>query len=100
MTKNKGYKLVILESAQDELEEIADMRKSLVGFASARKIIKRIYSALRHLRDHPYMGIALEETELAHQGYRKLICGDYLCFLSRDWQCDSRLPCRRWPNGI
>jgi plasmid stabilization system protein ParE len=73
-------KLVILKAAQEEMEEIGRMYTGLVGPKSARKIGRRLHEALGHLRDHPYMGVVLSEGELNQRGYRKLICGNYLCF--------------------
>ncbi len=72
-------KLIILAAAQSELEEIARMHMDLVGPKSARKITERIYGALERLRDYPLMGMALPFRELQQWGYRKLICGNYLC---------------------
>lgn len=79
MTKKKA-KLVLLDAATEEMLEITRLYKELAGSVSARKIYKRIHSALNRLREHPNMGVALEDKELRRQGYRKLICDNYLCF--------------------
>jgi plasmid stabilization system protein ParE len=73
-------KLIILKAAQNDLEEIARMHMELVGPKSALKIGERIYNALERLCDHPHMGVAMPDRELNQKGYRKLICGNYLCF--------------------
>lgn len=76
----KKYELKILAPAREEIIEIARIYKGLVGSNSAEKITNSIKKSLEHLRSHPDMGMALEDKELYLQGYRKLICGNYLCF--------------------
>ena len=49
-------KLVILESAQRELEEIAMVHLNLVGPNSARKITDRILDTLSRLETFPLSG--------------------------------------------
>jgi plasmid stabilization system protein ParE len=72
--------LELLTPAQRELEEIAYAHLELVGPLSARKITDRIYSALEKLRTYPDLGVACRDKQLAAEGYRMLICGNYLCF--------------------
>lgn len=79
MTKKK-LRLIILDSAKEEILEFTQVYKLLAGTAATRKFLRRIHSALGRLREQPNMGMALEEREFAQQGYRKLICDDYLCF--------------------
>jgi plasmid stabilization system protein ParE len=76
----KKYKLEILPPARDEILEIARLHLELVGPESARKITARIRESLEHLRTQPLMGMAPEDKSLRQMGYRKLICGHYLCF--------------------
>jgi plasmid stabilization system protein ParE len=76
----RKLKLIILDEAKEEILDFTKAYRSLAGAASAQKFLRRINTSLGHLRDHPDMGVALEEPELARQGYRKLICGEYLCF--------------------
>ena len=76
----KKYKLEILAPAREEILEIARLHLELVGPGSARRITGKIKEGLRRLQTHPRMGLALEGMEPRNQGYRKLICGDYLCF--------------------
>jgi hypothetical protein len=40
----------------------------------------KIKESLQRLRTHPHLGVVLEENELRRQEYRKLVCGNYLCF--------------------
>ena len=65
--------------AQRELEEIALVNLELVGPNSARKITNRIYDALALLQISPNMGVSCVDKPLKMQGYRMLICGNYLC---------------------
>ena len=74
-----GYSLEILSAAQRELEEIGRLHMELVGPKSARNITERIYTALENLCIFPRLGVALEDKGLRESGYRKLICGNYLC---------------------
>lgn len=75
----KKYRLEILSPAQNELEEIAQVHLVLVGPSSARKITDRIYDALELLRNTPHMGVSCKDKPLKLQGYRMLVCGNYLC---------------------
>ncbi|HWT76262.1 MAG TPA: type II toxin-antitoxin system RelE/ParE family toxin [Mobilitalea sp.] len=77
--KNLKYKLRILAPAQRELEEIALLHLELVGPNSARKITDRIYSALELLQTSPNIGISCSDKPLKLDGYRMLVCGNYLC---------------------
>jgi len=76
----KQYKLELLTPAQRELAEIARVHLELVGVLSARKNTDRIYDALEKLKNHPNLGIACRDKKLASEGFRMLICGNYLCF--------------------
>ena len=79
MTQKK-YKLEILKPARDEILEIARFHMEFVGPISAKKITVKLKESLENLRTHPYLGLALDDKDLQRQGYRKLICGNYLCF--------------------
>ena len=46
-------KLVLLEPAQRELEEIAQLHRNLVGPNSARKVTNKIFDALSRLELFP-----------------------------------------------
>ncbi|MCL2662592.1 MAG: type II toxin-antitoxin system RelE/ParE family toxin [Oscillospiraceae bacterium] len=74
------YSLEILSAAQRELEEIGRLHMELVGPKSAHSITERIYTALENLCNFPHLGAVLENKRLRESGYRKLICGNYLCF--------------------
>jgi plasmid stabilization system protein ParE len=71
--------LVILESAQRELEEIAEIHLRLVGPNSARNITNLIYDTLARLETFPLSGHPPKEKELLAIGYRYVIAGKYIC---------------------
>ena len=71
--------VVILEPAQRELEEIAELHLNLVGPNSARNITDRILAALANLELFPLSGPEARDRELRLQGYRYVIAGKYIC---------------------
>jgi plasmid stabilization system protein ParE len=71
--------LVILEPAQRELEEIAEIHLRLVGPNSARNITDLIYDTLARLEPFPLSGHPLKDRELQAIGYRYVIAGKYIC---------------------
>ncbi len=71
--------LMILEPAQRELEEIAQLHLNLVGPNSARKIINRILGTLAHLEQFPLTGHIPQDKELRNGGYRYIVAGKYIC---------------------
>ncbi|MCD7792475.1 MAG: type II toxin-antitoxin system RelE/ParE family toxin [Oscillospiraceae bacterium] len=71
--------LVILEPAQQELEQIALLHLNLVGPNSARKITNSIYSALERLEMFPLSGSIPQDRELASRDYRYVVAGKYIC---------------------
>ena len=72
-------KLVILEPAQRELEEIARVHLNLVGPNSARKITDRILNTLARLEQFPLSGVMPQDKDLRNSGYRYVIAGNYIC---------------------
>ena len=71
--------LVILEPAQRELEEIAQLHLNLVGPNSARKITDLILDTLSRLEMFPLSGHIPQDKELRNGGYRLVIAGKYIC---------------------
>ena len=71
--------LVILESAQRELEEIAQIHRNLVGPHSARTITDLILDTLSHVEIFPLSGHIPRDKELRNGGYRYVIAGKYIC---------------------
>ena len=76
----KQHKMEILAAARGEILEIARLHFELVGPNSARKITNAIKNSLGNLRTHPLMGTMPDDIDLRQKGYRKLVCGNYLCF--------------------
>lgn len=72
-------KLVILEPAQQELEEIAQLYFNLVGPNSARNITDLILDTLSRLELFPLSGHIPRDKELRNGGYRYVIAGKYIC---------------------
>jgi plasmid stabilization system protein ParE len=62
------------------MREIAKMHKELVGPVSAEKITNKILDAIDLLAYNPYMGSVPKHKELEDEGFRVLVCGNYLCF--------------------
>ena len=73
-------KLELLAPAWKELDAIADIHLQLVGAASAERITDRLLDTLNLLKNNPKLGKECEDSELKGKGFRKLICGNYLCF--------------------
>ena len=71
--------LVILEPAQRELEEIAQLHLNLVGPNSARNITNLILDTLSRLEMFPLSGHIPQDKELRNGGYRYVIAGKYIC---------------------
>ena len=72
-------KLVLLEPAQRELEEIAQLHRNLVGPYSARKITNQIFDALSRLELFPLSGSLPRDKELLRDGHRYVVAGKYIC---------------------
>ena len=71
-------KLVILEPAQRELEEIATTHLKLSGPNSARKITDLIYDTIGRLERFPLSGHPPRDRWLERAGYRYVIAGKYI----------------------
>ncbi len=72
-------KLMILEHAQRELEQIAQIHMQLVGPNSARKISDLILNTLSRLERFPFSGSIPQDKELRSSGYRYVIAEKYIC---------------------
>ncbi len=80
LKKMNELNLIILDTAQRELEEFAKVRTELVGGKSARKFMKDIYSRIELLKTTPLMGTECDEPPFEGSHFRKLVCKNYLCF--------------------
>lgn len=74
------YKIELLASAWEELDQIADIYLSLSGVRAAQNITDKILDTIELLADNPYLGVVPKYSQIADQGFRMLICGKYLCF--------------------
>lgn len=74
------YSIELLAPAWEELEGIADYYKNKVGPQAASRVVNRILDALDRLEEFPLSTNEIPVAELCRQGYRMVICGDYLCF--------------------
>lgn len=71
--------LMLLEPAQRELEENAQLHMNLTGAESARKITELILDTLARLEMFPLSGHNPRDKELRNGGYRYVIAGKYVC---------------------
>ena len=71
-------KLIIIEPAQRELEEIALTHLHLVGPDYARKITDLIYDTLGRLELFPLSGHPPHDRWLERENYRYVIAGKYI----------------------
>ena len=69
----------ILASTLDDLSAIADYHLRVVGPNSAEAVTDRILDSIRLLGSTPYLGPLHQDPVLQSMGYRKLICGRYIC---------------------
>ena len=73
------FNVVILTPASNDIDQIADCHLKLVGVQSAQRITDKLLDTIMMLEDHPFAGTEHSDTVLKKQGYRKLICNDYVC---------------------
>lgn len=71
--------VIILDSAQEELENIARLYKELSGPNAARNITDKIYQALERLEQFPHLGMIPKDDFMRMSGYRLLIVENYIC---------------------
>ena len=71
-------KLVILEPAQREIEEIALLHLRLSGPNSARKITDLIYDTVGRMELFPRSGHPPKDQQLVKEGYSYVIAGKYI----------------------
>ena len=74
------YNLELLSPAWKELDMIAELHMRLVGPVLAEKITDKILDTLELLKTDPLMGRLCDGYGTVFQNYRKLICGNYICF--------------------
>ncbi len=73
------FNIEILEPAWSELYAIFELHMSLVGSVSAEQITNKILDSIELLEDNPQMGRIIDNIILKNDGYRNLICGNFIC---------------------
>lgn len=68
----------ILESAQEDLENIALLHLTLVGPKSARRITDKMLNSLERLEKHPFSGPLINDPDLSEDGFRFVVAGTYI----------------------
>lgn len=72
-------RIQILTPALKDIEQIADYHLLAVGPKSAEKITDKLLDSIEKLGEYPLMGTEHTDPILQKEGYRKLICGEYIC---------------------
>ena len=72
-------KVEILTPALNDIDQIADYHLLAVGPISAEKITDKLIDSIEKLSEYPLMGTEHSDSVLQKKGYRKLVCGDYIC---------------------
>ena len=76
--KKSMAEVQILDPAQYEFEEIANLYMTLAGPESARKITDKIFEALERLKLFPLSGPLIHDPELSIREYRFLVVEKYI----------------------
>ncbi len=69
----------ILPAAYEDILNIADYRIREVGPNSAEAITNRLLDTIDLLEETPLIGPLHHDPVLQSMGYRKLLCGHYVC---------------------
>ena len=69
----------ILQSAWNDLAEIADYLVRVSGVRAAEETTDAILDAIELLGATPFLGPLHHDRVLQRLGYRKLVCGKYVC---------------------
>lgn len=72
-------KVVILTPALNDIDRIADYHLLAVGPISAEKITDKLLDSIEKLDEYPLLGTEHSDPVLQKKGYRKLVCGEYIC---------------------
>lgn len=72
-------KVEILTPALNDIDRIADYHMLAVGPISAEKITDKLLDSIEKLGEYPLMGTEHLDSVLQKKGYRKLVCGEYIC---------------------
>ena len=72
-------RIKILTPALHDIDKIADYHILAVGPVSAEKITDKLLDSIEKLGEYPLMGTEHTDPVLQKEGYRKLVCGEYIC---------------------
>lgn len=72
-------KVEILTPTLNDIDRIADYHLLAVGPVSAEKITDKLLDSLEKLGEYPLLGTEHSDPVLQEKGYRKLVCGEYIC---------------------
>ncbi|KUO68676.1 MAG: hypothetical protein APF77_14825 [Clostridia bacterium BRH_c25] len=72
-------KVEILTPALNDIDQIADYHLLAVGPISAEKITDKLLDSIEKFGEYPLMGTEHSDSVLQKKGYRKLVCGEYIC---------------------
>lgn len=74
-----GHEQRILQSAWDDLAEIADYTVRVSGERTAEEVTGAILDTIELLCPTPYLGPIHHDPVLQRLGYCELMCGKYAC---------------------
>jgi len=74
-----SVRIEILTPALHDIDKIADYHLLAVGPVSAEKITDKLLDSIEKLGEYPLMGTEHTDPVLQKEGYRKLVCGEYIC---------------------
>lgn len=72
-------KVEILTPALNDIDRIADYHLLAVSPVSAEKITDKLLDSIGKLGAYPMLGAVHPDPVLQEKGYRKLVCGEYIC---------------------
>lgn len=72
-------KPVILASAWEDIEDIAEYHLRRVGPQSAAKVTDSLLDTIELLETMPFLGPVHDDPVLQLMGFRKLLCRPYVC---------------------
>lgn len=72
-------KVEILTPALNDIDKIADYHLLAAGPISAEKITDKLIDSIEKLGEYPLLGAEHSDPVLQERGYRKLVCGEYIC---------------------
>ena len=75
----KKYRIEFLPAAWREIDKISDYYLNKIEPKSAKNIFDKILKAIDRLEAFPLSCPIINDEVLIQEGYRTLICNDYIC---------------------